>query len=115
MKKRIIVLILSILAITATICMTGLFSDISNITLKRLVYILLNLLNGGIALIAIKLTGIKININFKNKKQYLIGIGIAIIMSLCLAVIPVLFGTFLVGQHTDFSWSSFLFNLFFIW
>lgn len=113
MKKRIIVLIISILAITATTCMTGLFSDISNITLKRLVYVLLNVLNGGIALIAIKLTGIKIDIDFKNKKQYLIGIGIAIIMSLCLAVIPVLFGTSLVGKHTDFSWSSLLFNLFF--
>ena len=30
MKKRIIVLIISILAITATTCMTGLFRDISN-------------------------------------------------------------------------------------
>lgn len=113
MRKKIIILIVSILAITGITFMTGLFSGISNLALKRYIYILINLLNGGVALVAIKLTGIKIDLDYKNKKQYLIGICIALILSLCIAFIPALLGTSLIGQHTDFSWSSFLFNLFF--
>ena len=113
MKKKSIILIITILAITGITYMTSLFSGISNLALKRLIYILINLLNGGVALVAIKLSGTKIDLDLKNKKQYIIGICIALILSLCIAVIPALFGASLVGQHTDFSLSSLLFNLFF--
>jgi len=113
LKKKIIILVLSILVITVITSIVGFLPNISNLLLKRFIYILMNLLNGVVALIAIKLSGMKIDFDYKNKKQYLIGICIALILSLCIAFIPALTGNSLVGQHMDFSWSSIIFNLFF--
>ena len=113
MKKKIIVLLISILVISGITFSTSLFSGVTDLTLKRGIYVLINLLNGVVALAAIKITGIKVDLDLKNKKQFLIGICIALVLSLCIAFIPTLFGTSLIGQHADFSWSSLLFNLFF--
>ena len=110
--KKVIVLILSILVITGFTFLSG-FLSISNLELKRLFFILINLLNGFVAFIAMKLTGIKIDFDFKNSKQFLIGFCIALILSLSIAFIPALCGVSLVGGHVDFSWNRFLFNLFF--
>ena len=113
MKKKIIVLIISILSITGITFMAGLFSGVSDILLKKSIYILLNLLNGGVALIAIKLTGINIGLDLKNKKQFLIGLCFALTLCLCIALIPPLFGLSLIGKHINFSWGSLLLDLFF--
>ena len=81
-------------------------------------YVFLNLANGLIALIAMKLTDMKIEIDFRNKNQYLIGIAIALGLSVLIAVIPALCGFSLIGNHADFSWFiliyHFLFYLFII-
>lgn len=81
--------------------------------LKITARIFLNLLNAIIAFIAMKLTGMKIEINFKNKHQYLIGIAIALGLSALIAVIPALFGFSLVGNHMDFSWFALIYDLLF--
>lgn len=113
MKKNIITLIISILLITGITFTSGLFINVSNIYLKILLLTLLNLLNGSIAVIAMKITNMKLNLDIKNKKQYLIGICIAIILSLSIACIPALLGFSLVGQHTNFSWFSIIYNFLF--
>ena len=92
-------------------------ATLSQVWLKRLLAVLLNLSNGTVAFIAIKITGIKLDLDIKNYWQYLIGIGIALCLSLGIAFIPALCGNSLVGNHQDFSWDNLLwsfFNFFFI-
>lgn len=52
-----------------------------------------------------KLAGMKIDINLKNKNQYWLGVTIAIIPALC--------GFSLIGNHTDFSWFVLIYDLLF--
>ena len=75
--------------------------------------VLLNLLNGAIAYISMKLMKMQIKINLKNKKQYLIGAGIALALSSAIAIIPALCGVSLVGNHMDFSWFSLVYDFLF--
>lgn len=75
--------------------------------------IFLNLSNGLIALVAMKRTGMKIKIDLKNKRQYWIGIAIALGLSVVIAVIPSLCGFSLIGNHTDFSWFVLIYDLLF--
>lgn len=56
-----------------------------------------------VALIAMKLTGMKIDFDFNNHKQYLIGIIIALLLSLLIAFVPALCGFSLIRNHTDFA------------
>lgn len=51
-----------------------------------------------------KLTGMRPDIDSRNKRQYLIGAAIALALSAVIAVIPALCGFSLVGSHEDFSW-----------
>ena len=55
-----------------------------------------------------KLTGMQLDIGFRNPRHYLIGIAIALALSLAIAVIPALCGISLVGGHTDWSWFTVL-------
>ena len=113
MKKKIIVLIASILLISGLTYLGGILLTINNQTLKVILNILINLLNGVVALIAMKLTNIKLNLNFKEKKQYLIGISIGLILSTCIIYIPLLFGINFVGPHETYSKLSLLYNFLF--
>ena len=80
-KRNIVILSLSLVMIcTVTFCAK--FVKYIDITaLKVIVHIFLNLSNGLIALIAMKLTNMKINIAPKNKRQYLIGAAIALVVN----------------------------------
>ena len=75
--------------------------------------VVLNLMNGLIAWIVMKLAGMKIDINLKNKNQYWIGVTIALILSVAIAIIPALCGFSLIGNHTDFSWFVLIYDLLF--
>ena len=117
MKKKIIVLIITTALIIGVTFLSWPIATISQVWLKRLLAVLLNLTNGAIAFIAIKLTGIDIDLDIKNYWQYLLGIAIALTLSLFIAFIPALAGTSLVGSHQNFStevllWS--IFNFFFV-
>ena len=71
------------------------------------------LLDGIAAWIAMKLTGMKIDIDFKNKRQYLIGAAIALALSVVIAIIPALCSFSVVGNHADFSWFVIIYDFLF--
>jgi membrane protease YdiL (CAAX protease family) len=87
------------------------YIDISALKIK--VPIILNLLNGFIAWHAMKQTDMIVDVDFKNKRQYLIGAIIALALSVIIAVIPALYGFSLVGKHTNFSWFDLIYNFLF--
>ena len=87
------------------------YIDIS--ALKITVLIILNLLNGFIAWLAMKQTDMIVDVDLKNKRQYLIGAIIALALSVIIAVIPALCGFSLVGKHTNFSWFDLIYNFLF--
>lgn len=113
MKKKIIVLVISLLLIGFVTFSIQFVPKELDFTFKFIIKILLNLLNGAIAFVAIKLTGVKIDLGLKNWKSYLIGLYIALALSYCIAVMPALFGFSLVGGHLKFSWPELFANLFF--
>ena len=117
MKKKIIVLVVTTILLIGVTFLAWPIATLSQLWLKRLLAVLLNLTNGAIAFVAIKLTGIDIDLDVKNYWQYLLGIGIALCLSLGIAFIPALCGSSIVGSHQDFSWGTLLwsfFNFFFI-
>ena len=68
---------------------------------------------GAVAVIAMKLTDLKFEFDWKNVRQYGIGVAIALTLSLLIAVIPALCGASLVGPHYEFSWFATVYHLFF--
>ena len=103
MKKKIIILVVTTILICVFTFLGGLNIYIDNLILRRLFVISINLLNGATAFVAIKLTGVKIGIELKNFWQYLIGLGIALTLSLFIAFIPAWCGYSLVGAHTNYD------------
>ena len=101
MKKKIIVLIVSLLLICLITFGAGFLGLIGNPIIVYIAKFLAYYLIGAVALIAIKLTGVEIGLDFKNWKSYLIGLAMAIALSLFIAVIPALLGSSLVGSHLD--------------
>lgn len=112
-KKNITVLCCSLICIAGVTFLVQFVGYIHMVWLRIAALVGINLLNGLIAFLAMKLTGMKIQPDFGNKRQYLIGTGIALALSVAIAVIPALCGFSLVGEHTDFSWFRFLYNLLF--
>ncbi len=72
-----------------------------------------NLLLGASAWVAIKLSGLSVDFEWKNYKQFLIGAGVCLVLSLCIAWIPALCGCSLVGAHQTFVLWKLFFNLFY--
>ena len=113
MKKKIIILVVTTTLIFVFTFLGGLNPFNDNLILRRLYSVSMNLLNGVTAFIAIKLTGVKIGIELKNFWQYLIGLGIALALSLFIAFIPAWCGHSLVGAHTKYDLGTLLFAIFF--
>mgnify|MGYP003408423326 FL=1 len=113
-KRNIVVLCCSLVLICAVTFSARFIKYIDITALKIITKVFLNLLNGLIAFIAMKLTDMKIEIDLKNKRQYLIGIAIALVLSVVIAVIPALCGFSLVGNHADFSWFVLIYDLLFL-
>ena len=113
MKKKIIILVVATILMCVFTFLGGLNIYIDNLILRRLFVISINLLNGATAFVAIKLTGVKIGIELKNFWQYLIGLGIALTLSLFIAFIPAWCGHSLVGVHTNYDIGTFIYAFFF--
>lgn len=114
MKKKIIILVIATAVIVGITFLGGiLVPSIENIVLKRIASISFNLCNAAVAFIAIKLTGIKIGIELKNYLQFVIGLGIALTLSLCLAFIPAWCGHSIVGNHLNFNLGTLIYAFFF--
>ena len=69
---------------------------------------------GVVAIVAMKLTKIKTEFGLKNVKSYVIGIVIALGLTLVMGLIPIWCGTSLIGGHSDFVLWEFIFNLFYL-
>ena len=113
MKKKIIILVVTTILIFVFTFLGGLNPFNDNLILRRLYSVSMNLLNGVTAFVAIKLTGVKIDIELKNFWQYLIGLGIALTLSLFIAFIPAWCGHSLVGAHAKYDLGTLLFAIFF--
>ena len=113
MKKRIIVLTVACFLISAITFSVGLLHGIGALWLRILLQTGAYLLIGAVALVAMKITGIKLDLDLKNMKQYAIGAGIALTLSLLIAFVPALLGCSLVGPHKDFSRFGLIYNLLF--
>lgn len=114
MKKRnMLVLFCSLICIAGVTFLGRFVKFIPILPFRIAALVQINLLNGLIAWIAMRMTEMKINIDVRNKRQYAIGAGLALILSFCIAVLPALFGVSLVGEHTDFSWFSLIYDLLF--
>lgn len=112
-KKNIIILCCSLVMILIVSFSARFLKYIDISALKITVLIILNLLNGFIAWLAMKQTDMIVDVDFKNKRQYLIGAIIALALSVIIAVIPALCGFSLVGKHTNFSWFDLIYNFLF--
>ena len=112
-KKNIIILCCSLVMILIVSFSTRFLKYIDISALKITVLIILNLLNGFIAWLAMKQTDMIVDVDFKNKRQYLIGAIIALALSVIIAVIPALCGFSFVGKHTNFSWFDLIYNFLF--
>ena len=112
-KRNIAVLCVSMLCIIVITFLARFVKNINMLWIRIVALVGLNLLNGIVALIAMKLTRMKINIDFKNKRQIFIGVIIAISLSVFIAIIPALCGFSLVGGHTDFSWFTIIYDFLF--
>ena len=113
MKKKIIILVVTTILIFVFTFLGGLNPFNDNLILRRLYSVSMNLLNGVTAFVAIKLTGVKIGIELKNFWQYLIGLGIALTLSLLIAFIPAWCGHSLVGGHTNYDIGTLIYAFFF--
>ena len=113
MKKKIIILVVTTLLIFVFTFLGGLNPFNDNLILRRLYSVSMNLLNGVTAFVAIKLTGVKIGVELNNFWQYLIGLGVALTLSLLIAFIPAWCGHSLVGAHTKYDLGTLLFAIFF--
>ena len=101
MKKKIIVLTVATLLIVFFTFMPQFIplTGFPSYFFKIGIYMLM----GATAVVAMILTGIKIDFDVKNWKQYLIGLGLAIVISFFAAFLPALLGHSIVGGHQDFK------------
>lgn len=112
--KKIPVLICALVLISGITFAAGLVVPLIGIFwLKTAVNILFNLLNAVVAFAAMEMTGMNLEKNFKDPKQYIIGIAVAAVLSLGIAFIPAMLGTSLVGGHQDFSAGMLIFYFFY--
>lgn len=111
--KKYIILISEMIILMGLTFLSWTIPYISNLPLKIMFNIILNLLIGLSGYVSMKLSGLKIDFEWKNYKQYIISIIIALILSIIIAWIPALLGTSLVGNHEDFVLWHFVFYLFF--
>lgn len=112
MKKYVVLAIETVIVILLT-CHVLLVPYIDQLVWKRIFNISVVLLMGASAFVACKLSGIEIDFEWKNYKQYLFGIGIAIVLAFFIGVVPVWCGISFIGSHTDFQVGAFLYSIFY--
>ena len=109
-KKRVAVLLDSLVFLAGITFLGGLCMSIEQWWIRTVLLAITNLCNGAVAIIAMKITDIKPEFDIKNIRQFGIGAAIALLLSLTIAVIPAACGVSLVGSHKDFSWFSILYS-----
>ncbi len=102
-KRNLIVLSFSLLCMVGITYLGRYVNSITALWDKIAALVCINLLNGLTAFAAMKLTGMKIQVDFRNKRQYLIGAAIALSLWIVLILLPLLFDISLAGRKTPFS------------
>ena len=109
-KKRIVMLVISIVLMSGITFFGGLCMSNEQMWIKIMSVALFNLCNGAVAVIAMRITDMMPEFDIKNFKQYGIGIIIALFLSFMFAFFPALCGFSLVGPHKEFSWFSIIYS-----
>lgn len=112
-NKNFFILIAAVLLIAAITFSVRFLKFLPSGGLRIAGLVSLNLLNGAVSLAALRLSRLKIRLECRNWRQYAMGVALALILSLCIAVIPSLFGLYLVGEGTAVSLTELLYDFFF--
>lgn len=107
------ILCCSLICIAGITSLGGLLQYIDIVGLRIAAQVWIYLLIGAISFVSMKLTGMKITVDFRNKRHFLIGIAIATVLSAVIAVIPAVCGFSLVGNHQNFSWVTVIYDFLF--
>ena len=108
-EKRLIILIIVYIISVLCIMLSQLFKGI----LVLIFPIVLNIIIAIITVFAMIITKMEIDTNYKNYKQYIIGIDLCALLILLFGIIPLSCGTnFFVGLRQEFSLFAFIYNLF---
>ena len=112
-KRNICIFVMSVFCIAGVTFLARYVRYIDICQLRTVALFGMNLLNGILALAAMRLMGMKISADFRNGRQYLLGAAMAVVLSLLIAVLPAVCGFSLVGSHVDFSWFTLCYDLLF--
>jgi len=105
-KKNIVILSLS-LAMICAVTFSARFVKYIDITAFQIIAaVFLNVLNGLIAWTAMKITGMTVDVDFKNKRQYLVGAAIALSLSAVIAIIQYQSSVTFIAQLMGISWGA---------
>ena len=104
-EKRLIILIIVYIISVLCIMLSQLF--------KGIFPIVLNIIIAIITVFAMIITKMEIDTNYKNYKQYIIGIDLCALLILLFGIIPLSCGTnFFVGKRQEFNLFAFIYYLF---
>lgn len=107
-KKNVLTLLCSAFLIAGITFSAWLIPLIPQSWLRTAAKVSLTLLNGAVALVALRTSGIPFRLEFRSWKPYALGLLLALLLSLVIAVIPSLFGVYFVGLPTEFSLAQLL-------
>ena len=107
-EKRLIILIIVYIISVLCVMLSQLFKGI----LALIFPIVLNIIIAIITVFAMIITKMEIDTNYKNYKQYIIGIDLCALLILLFGIIPLSCGINVVGSREEFSLFAFIYNLF---
>ena len=107
-EKRLIILIIVYIISVLCVMLSQLFKGILGLIFP----IVFNIIIAIITVFAMKITKMEIDTNYKNYKQYIIGIDLCALLILLFGIIPLSCGINVVGSREEFSLFAFIYNLF---
>ena len=108
-EKRLIILIIVCIISVLCVMLSQLFKGILGLIFP----IVFNIIIAIITVFAMKITKMEIDTNYKNYKQYIIGIDLCALLILLFGIIPLSCGTnFFVGSRQEFNLFAFIYYLF---
>ena len=112
MKKKPLIIVGEIILVAGLTFLSWPISSIGITWVRLALVALLNLVIGISGFAAAGISNIDVDFEWRSWKQYLIGIGICLLLSLAIAWLPAMFGCSLVGTHEDLVGWKFAYNLF---
>lgn len=107
-EKRLIILIIVYIISVLCVMLSQLFKGILGLIFP----IVFNIIIAIITVFAMKITKMEIDTNYKNYKQYIIGIDLCALLILLFGIIPLSCGINFIGSREEFSLFAFIYYLF---